>query len=149
MRGGELLKGMNLKATTQAKPGSKVGKKDPTLPRSPLKSLGLTPSESKRMQAALAESTRKANEARAEKTREQPRAAEGAFLAKKPGGSSNEDRPAEPKRDNRTVTKIANLAGVSRPTWRARAGARFLFHITRLRAGVAKRGSALYTEVES
>lgn len=54
VRGGELLKGMNLKATTQAKPGSKVGKKDPTLPRSPLKSLGLTPSESKRMQAAAA-----------------------------------------------------------------------------------------------
>ncbi len=59
VRGGELLKGLELKGTRGAgrPPKDRPGKSEP--PKSALKSLGLTPSESKRMQAAR---TRKAND---------------------------------------------------------------------------------------
>lgn len=51
-RGGELLRAMQLKKTERGGGGhTGKGKRDPT---SPLRDLGLTPSESKRMQAAAA-----------------------------------------------------------------------------------------------
>lgn len=67
-------------------------------------------------QSEQAEAKRRANEARAEKAREQPRTEDGSLLAKKSGGASNEARPDGRARSNKVTSRVANLAGVSRPT---------------------------------
>jgi protein-tyrosine-phosphatase len=63
------------------------------------------------------ERIRKANEARAEKAKEQIASQERARDGRlQPGRSSFEDRPRERRPDNRSVTVLAEKAGVSRPT---------------------------------